>query len=470
MLLFFPILAALTYLPCVTSQTFSACNPLHATDCPPDAALGKAIYVDFTKGPVDSFETSGTPIYDDEGVHFSVAKSGDAPQLNSLFYIMFGKVSMTMKTAPGAGIVSSLVLQSDTLDEIDMEWLGARTSDMQTNYFGKGDTTTYDRGAFNPVPNHQNRFITYTVEWTSSQITWSVDGKVVRILTPSTAASNQYPQTPMQVKFGVWSGGDSANSPGTISWSGGPTEYSKGPFTMTVKSIAVTDYSTGNQYKYGDQSGTWNSILSIGGKINSNSGGSHNQVITTDLPSVTSSSPSIPAGLGKNHDSTSTRTQWPWVPTSTSSATSHVATYVNGLPSGWVITSSGKVIPASSAATSPGSSNSLSSSTLSGSGDEIRNHPMDFELLDNSMDAKGITPSVDQAKRNQNLDNDGIDSCSSKNCENSEETPNMSTSSAVKPLTRLALQYTVININEVRMEISAIKERMIPTGKEESVI
>ncbi|RKF60985.1 putative extracellular glycosidase [Erysiphe neolycopersici] len=437
------ILVALAYLPCVTTQTFSACNPLHVTNCPPDAALGKAINVDFTKGAVDSFESSGTPIYDDEGVHFTVAKSGDAPQLNSLFYIMFGKVSITMKSAPGAGIVSSLVLQSDTLDEIDIEWLGIRSSDLQTNYFGKGDTTTYDRGAFNSAPNHQNRFITYTVEWTSSQITWSVDGKVVRILTPSTSASNQYPQTPMQVKFGAWSGGDSANTPGTISWSGGPTDYSKGPFTMTVKSIAVFDYSTGNQYKYGDQSGTWNSILSIGGKINSNSGGSHSQTITTELPSVTSSSPSIPAGLGKDHDSTSTRTQWPWVPTSTLSASSHFATHVNGLPSGWVINSSGKVIPASSAATLPGSLNSQSSSTFYGIGDEMSNNPMDSEISYNLIDAKGIIPSTIQAKGDQNLENNDIESCISKKCESSE-TRNTSTSSAVKSPTRLTLQYAII--------------------------
>jgi hypothetical protein len=254
-----------------------------------------------------------------------------------------------MKAAPGAGIVSSLVLQSDDLDEIDMEWLGADGTEVQTNYFGKGDVTTYNRGAFNPAANNQNEFITYTVEWTATQITWSVGGTIVRVLTPATADTNQYPQTPMQVKFGAWSGGDPSNAAGTIAWARGPTDYADGPFTMVVQSVAVTDYSTGTQYKYGDTTGDWESIESVGGKINGNSGGAASSVASADVPAVTSASPSIPAGLGSTHGSTSTLTGWPWVATTLSTVTG-TSTSVAGVPSGWIITSSGKIVPASSAA------------------------------------------------------------------------------------------------------------------------
>lgn len=263
---------------------------------------------------------------------------------------MFGKVSITMKAAPGAGIVSTLVLQSDDLDEIDMEWLGADGTEVQTNYFGKGDVTTYNRGAFNPAPNNQNEFITYTVEWTANQITWSVGSNIVRVLTPATADTNQYPQTPMQVKFGAWSGGDPSNAPGTIAWARGPTIYADGPFTMTVQSVAVTDYSTGTQYKYGDTSGTWGSIQAVGGKINGNSGGAASTIASADIPAVTSASPSIPAGVGDTHGSTATRTGWPWVATTLSTVSGTSTSVVAGVPSGWVITASGKIVPASSAA------------------------------------------------------------------------------------------------------------------------
>lgn len=264
---------------------------------------------------------------------------------------MFGKVEITMKAAPGAGIVSTLVLQSDDLDEIDMEWLGADDSEVQTNYFGKGEVTTYNRGAFNPAPNNQGEFVTYTVEWTSTQITWSVGSNVVRVLTPATADPNQYPQTPMQIKFGAWSGGDPSNPPGTISWARGPTNYADGPFTMIVQSLAVTDYSTGTSYKYGNESGDWQSIIATGGEVNGNLG-SDVSTSTVAAPAVTSLSPSIPQGFGPPSHS-NTHTGWPWVASSTtmSTATAAQTSYV-GVPSGWTISSNGKIIPVDSAASS----------------------------------------------------------------------------------------------------------------------
>lgn len=128
---------------------------------------------------------------------------------------MFGHVEFQVKPAPGVGVVSSAVLQSDDLDEIDWEWLGGDNSQVQSNYFGKGQTTTYNRGAFHPDPNNQADFHTYTIDWTADQIAWQIDGRTVRTLKPD-AAQGQYPQTPMMIKMGAWSGGDAANAPGTI--------------------------------------------------------------------------------------------------------------------------------------------------------------------------------------------------------------------------------------------------------------
>lgn len=47
-----------------------------------------------------------------------------APTLNSNDYIFFGNIEVVMKAATGQGIVSSFVLESDDLDEVDWEWLG----------------------------------------------------------------------------------------------------------------------------------------------------------------------------------------------------------------------------------------------------------------------------------------------------------------------------------------------------------
>ncbi|KAI9819084.1 MAG: hypothetical protein M1826_001176 [Phylliscum demangeonii] len=339
------------------AQTFSSCNPLHTAGCPPDPALAKSVAFDFTKGPSDQFTARGNPTYGPDGVSFTIAKPGDSPQINSNFYIMFGKMEVSMKAAAGAGVVSSVVMQSDDLDEIDWEWLGGDPDNVQSNYFGKGQTTIFNRGGFHSDPNSQTAFRTYTIDWTADQIVWQIDGITVRALRPQDA-SGQYPQTPMQIKAGIWSGGDPSNEPGTIAWARGPTDYSKAPFTMQLRSLTVTDYSTGTQYQYSGQDGSWQSIVAVGGTVNpSGSGSGGSPVAAANAPAVTSASPSIPAAFAGTHrDPTATHSTpdlggWSIGPSTlqTVAGTPTTASYP-GLPSGWTVTGSGKVVPPSAAA------------------------------------------------------------------------------------------------------------------------
>jgi len=62
---------------------------------------------------------SGNVEFGDDGAEFTVAKKGDAPTIDTDFYFLFGKAEVELKAAPGTGIVSSIVLESDVLDEID---------------------------------------------------------------------------------------------------------------------------------------------------------------------------------------------------------------------------------------------------------------------------------------------------------------------------------------------------------------
>ena len=277
------------------AQTYTHCNPTQGV-CPADPALGNSITADFTAGASSQFTASGTGLTYDKtnGAQFTVSQSGDAPTLTSNWYIMFGRVDVVMKAAPGAGIVSSSVLQSDDLDEIDWEWLGAEAGQVQSNYFGKGQTTTYDRAAVHAVEDTQGQWHTYTTEWTAQQVIWQIDGTTVRVLGVNDA-NGQYPQTPMQFKLGAWSGGDPANPAGTIAWSQGPTNYASGPYSMYVKSVAVTDYSSGSEYKYGDTSGAWTSIESTGGTVNGRSGASGTEVAA---PAITSTAAGNPPSTG----------------------------------------------------------------------------------------------------------------------------------------------------------------------------
>lgn len=309
------------------AQTYTSCNPLTQGNCPADPALASAVSIDFAKGASSQFSSFGPITYGSNGASFSIAKSGDSPTITSNWYIMFGKVEAVIKAAPGTGIVSSCVLQSDDLDEIDWEWLGADAGNVQSNYFGKGYTGNYDRGGIHPIATSQSAFNTYTVDWNANQITWSINGQVVRTLL-ATSANGQFPQSPMRVKIGSWSAGDPSNPAGTIAWAGGNTNYAAGPYVMGLKSAVITDYSTGKTYQYSGTSGTWQSIVADGGTVNPSSGAN----------SIVVSSPAIP----NTPSSQSTATQ---TLVSSSSPQTTVSTTIPGLPSTWTVTTSGKVIP-----------------------------------------------------------------------------------------------------------------------------
>lgn len=139
--------------------------------------------------------------------------------------------------------------------------LGGDTTQVQSNYFGKGNTSTYDRGQFHNVTTPQTTMNTYAVNWTNTSTTWLINGDVVRTLNFADAVGGtNYPQSPCNIRIGNWVGGDPSNSPGTVQWAGGLANMAQGPFNMIVQSIKVTNYNPAMSYKYSDMSGTFESI------------------------------------------------------------------------------------------------------------------------------------------------------------------------------------------------------------------
>ncbi|OIW24845.1 extracellular cell wall glucanase [Coniochaeta ligniaria NRRL 30616] len=252
-----------------SAQTSSLCNPVKGDKCAADPAVGGTVEIDFTQGASDFFTLAeGTTLtYDDSlGAVFKISSEGQAPTITSKEYIFFGKVDVWVQASGGVGVVTSFVLQSDDLDEIDWEWLGGDTTQVQTNYFSKGDTTTYDRGGYSSVSSPQTAVHKYTIDWTSTQLQWLIDDVVVRTLTYDAAKSGTtYPQTPMQIKLGTWVAGGKDAPEGTVQWAGGYTDFSQAPFIGYYQKLSVTDYSNGKtgatSYEYSGTSGTFDSII-----------------------------------------------------------------------------------------------------------------------------------------------------------------------------------------------------------------
>lgn len=133
-----------------------------------------------------------------------------------------------------------------------------------------------------------------------------------------------------------------------VGWAGGKTDYSAGPYTMYLKSMSVTDYSTGSSYSYGDKSGSWQSIKSEGGQINGNSDDAPQSV--QSAPSVTATV-DIPVPWSGTHRETSTfdiPSVWPWVPSTLSTS---VATMTSD-PNSWSMSGTGQILPPSAASVS----------------------------------------------------------------------------------------------------------------------
>jgi beta-glucanase (GH16 family) len=187
---------------------------------------------------------------------------------------MFGQVDVFLKASPGTGIVSSFILESDDLDEIDWEWLGSTDNSVESNFFGKGNTTTYDRAIYHNVASPIETWHNYSIVWTAESTKWYIDGALQRTLNFGDALAlggKNYPQTPMRVKMGNWVGCASkeANQPssptyGTCQWAGGPATFGSTTWTMLVANVTINDFGCGGSYTYSDMTGDWQSIKSSG--------------------------------------------------------------------------------------------------------------------------------------------------------------------------------------------------------------
>lgn len=252
-------------------QTTTKCNPLNST-CEADPAFGTDFNFVFNATPAEAAWENhvGKVTYGDEGAEFTINKQGDSPTIRSKFYIFFGRVEVWWKVAPGQGVISSLMLLSDDLDEIDWEFLGGDGKHVETNYFGKGVGNYTWMREYEIAGGTTEDYHNYTIDWTKEALDWHIDGQHVRHLTIEDANNTwSFPQSPMRVSLGIWAGGDPTMPQGTIEWAGGETDYTKTPYTMYVKSCRVTDYGHGTAYKYTDMSGTWESIEEVESEKNS---------------------------------------------------------------------------------------------------------------------------------------------------------------------------------------------------------
>lgn len=218
--------------------------------------------------------SSGRPVsYNNEALLLTMAPDTVGTLLASTHYVWYGKVSATMTTSQGAGVVTAFILMSDAKDEIDFEWIGVDTNHVQSNYYFQG-ITNYNNGKNLSASSTESTTHTYTIDWTPDELTWLVDGKEQRTVKRSdtwnsTANAYAYPQTPARIMLSLWPAGLPTNGKGTIDWAGGLIDWSSpymqnGYYYAMVNDVTVECYNppSGAQgsgkstYVYTDRRGT----------------------------------------------------------------------------------------------------------------------------------------------------------------------------------------------------------------------
>jgi len=133
------------------------------------------------------------------------AKDYKGAELRTNESYLYGRFEVSMKSAAGSGIVSSLFTFYDSPDfvtnwnEIDIEILGRYNNEVQFNAI-EGRHKMHEHRqvlAFNP----HEEFHTYTFDWTPEYIAWSVDGQEVHRQSGEHIARMDKPQ---KIMMNLW--------------------------------------------------------------------------------------------------------------------------------------------------------------------------------------------------------------------------------------------------------------------------
>lgn len=125
-------------------------------------------------------------------------------EFRSKNFFGYGRYEVSMKPIKNDGVVSSFFTytgpsDNNPWDEIDIEFLGKDTNQVQFNYYrdGKGD----HEHMYNLGFDASKEFHTYAFEWHKDKIIWFVDGKEAYRI-----ENNNIPVTKAKLMMNAWCG------------------------------------------------------------------------------------------------------------------------------------------------------------------------------------------------------------------------------------------------------------------------
>lgn len=196
--------------------------------------------------------TNGQVLTYNDNVLLTMAKDSYGTVISSTKAVWYGRVSASLMTSHGDGVVSAFILMSQAKDEIDYEFVGNNVDQAQTNFYWQGMLNYTNSGRFGLSSTNES-FHTYEFDWTPDKIDWIIDGQTVRTLNRedtfnSSSQQYEFPQTPSIIQLSLWPGGSDKNPEGTVEWAGGPIDWTMPEFTkpgylfVTLDKITVECY------------------------------------------------------------------------------------------------------------------------------------------------------------------------------------------------------------------------------------
>lgn len=172
------------------------------------------------------------------GVRLSITQNsknkndqGLGSRLSSTSYVLYGSFGARVLSSGIPGVVTAFISYSDVRDEIDWEITGQDNTKVQTNVFYRGVVDYTKSQGFPAGYDTSKQFSDLKVDWSENAISWSVDGRVVRVLNKAdTCDSNgvcEYPSTPSRIQLAIWDGGYAGE--GTRNWAGGYIPWDSSP-------------------------------------------------------------------------------------------------------------------------------------------------------------------------------------------------------------------------------------------------
>jgi endo-1,3-1,4-beta-glycanase ExoK len=160
-------------------------------------------------------------------------------ELQSQAFLGYGVYEARLRAVPGAGVVTAFFAYTGpshgrSHEEIDLEFLGKRPTDLQLNYFrnGKGGHEQMVPLGFDATAQVHD----YAFVWTRDSVRWFVDGRQVH------ETRQAVPPAPARIYLSVWNGGALLGG-----WAGS-FRYPGSPLVAVVERVAFTAEGTPCQF------------------------------------------------------------------------------------------------------------------------------------------------------------------------------------------------------------------------------